>query len=285
MKSLRWPGSPAVANLVKLRRNAGHLTSASDDVQYRRARPKLVDRVDATLGGDWWHAIWASGAPDRDDRILDGYIERLRTAAGGWAHAAIPVAQRADAKPVYVLVFLTQHPEGLWQFAEAVSLAHKAWTEFCRLHSPAGPGPGQLAFEGFDETADEDTEQAWIAIIATNIETLLADGRPFKVIDKMKQVYGETIGLARSMHVRAASSASTRPARPRRRARDRGWTSSSSILQDALRARAREPAAGRPNGRRRRREAPAPGGIRASGPSHRPGDRRRGGGPRTTRAV
>jgi hypothetical protein len=99
------------------------------------------------------------------------------------------------------LIFLTQHPEGLWHMAEAVSLAHEDWRAFCSLG--LRDAPEQLVLEGITDPPQQQPED-WITLVASNVEHLLKDGRPFKIIDKMLEVYGDTIGLARSKHVRAA---------------------------------------------------------------------------------
>lgn len=44
----------------------------------------------------------------------------------------------------------------------------------------------------------------WIARISGNIEAILKDGKRFKVLDRMIDVYGDTIGLARGTHIRRA---------------------------------------------------------------------------------
>src|SRR5215211_6655260 len=68
-RGLVGPATELLLNfsLPGLRRNAGHLTSSSNDPIYLKTRrPKLVERVDATLGGDWWHPIWEAGGEDRE---------------------------------------------------------------------------------------------------------------------------------------------------------------------------------------------------------------------------
>lgn len=114
-------------SLLGLRRNAGHLMSVSEDATYLRARETILTRLDSFLGGDWWRPIWLSGDLDREQQILAGYIARLRDAAGGWGHYFIPVANRLGARPLYYLLLLTQHRDGLWLFNEAVSNASEQY--------------------------------------------------------------------------------------------------------------------------------------------------------------
>jgi hypothetical protein len=69
-------------SLPGLRRNAGHLTSTKTTGSYPAARATIIKRLDDTLGGEWWQPIWRSGDADREQRILDGYLERLRKLPG-----------------------------------------------------------------------------------------------------------------------------------------------------------------------------------------------------------
>lgn len=71
-------------SLPGLRRNAGHLLSEKTYPRYLLARNTILTRVDATLGGDWWREIWASGETDRESKIVLEYINRLRALKGGW---------------------------------------------------------------------------------------------------------------------------------------------------------------------------------------------------------
>ncbi len=182
-------------SLPGLRRNAGKLLTESTNPKYLKARQTILVQVDSTLGGDWWREIWAGGAPNRIGAILSEYVRRLQAAAGGCARGVIPVS-KFRGSPIYYLIFLTQHPEGLWQFAEAVSLGRKEWADFCRRKELGLVD--QMQFD-FDEN-----EATWISAIGRNIEKILSAGRPFRVIDRMLDVYGDTIGWARGTHVRFA---------------------------------------------------------------------------------
>ena len=51
------------------RRTAGHLTSTRTEP---RSRDTIVQKLDSTLGGDWWQPIWIVGDPDRETRDLRG---------------------------------------------------------------------------------------------------------------------------------------------------------------------------------------------------------------------
>jgi three-Cys-motif partner protein len=195
----RGLGGPATELLLNfslpgLRRNAGHLTSSSNDPIYLKTRrPKLVERVDATLGGDWWHPIWEAGGEDREAAIVSGYVDRLRTAPGGWAHVTIPVQNRWDGPPVYCLVLLTSYEGGLWAFAQVLSTAMEEYREY------AHQAHGMLDLDPL-----EDREARWIDHIAENLERHLAEQGSFVVGQTITVVFGETVGFARETHIRQA---------------------------------------------------------------------------------
>lgn len=171
-------------SLSGLRRNAGHLISPSTNSRYRKARATIIERVDRTLGGDWWQAIWEAGDRDREVAIVSGYVDRLRKAAGGWGHATIPVQNRWEGPPVYGLIFLTSYQGGLWAFNEALS---NAMEEF---RGKAHEFHGML-----DLDLPSDREAKWIDQIAANVEAQLTKHGPFTIGRDMK-VYGDTNLLA-----------------------------------------------------------------------------------------
>lgn len=171
-------------------RNAGHLTSKKTHSAYVKARPKLIERADATLGGSWWHPIWEAQAEGAVEEIALGYVQRLATAAGGdWGWALVDVATRWRGPIVYYLIFLTQHHSGLWLFADNLSLAMNEFKEYCLKGQAALPL--------------EDEEQLWVDAIAANLMGLLERG-PFVAGDEVPAIYGDTFGWARVKHVAAA---------------------------------------------------------------------------------
>lgn len=174
-----------------LRRNAGHLTSTKITEGYEKTRQTFIKKLDSTLGGDWWQEIWTSEAVDREQKVLKGYLRRLGELPGRWESWAVPVSNRWEGDPLYCLVQLTQHRDGRWEFHEALSNAMEPYRTTCL--------EGTL---DLDPLAQRDSQ--WIAEIQSNIEGLLAEGKPFRVQDRMPEVFGTTLGSARSKHVRAA---------------------------------------------------------------------------------
>lgn len=174
-----------------LRRNAGHLVSDKHGGGYTKARQTFINKLDRTLGGDWWQEIWASEYPERDDLILRGYLDRLGKLPGGFGWWCVPVSNKWRGDPSYCLVQLTQYLDGNWEFHEALSNAKEPYRAACL--------EGSLELEPL-----ADREAEWVAEIQANIEGMLGKGKSFVVQDQMSEVFGAALGSARSKHVRKA---------------------------------------------------------------------------------
>jgi three-Cys-motif partner protein len=180
-------------SLPGLRRNCGHLESTSTHPPYVKARSKILDRLDSTLGGDWWRDIWLGIDPgDRERAILSRYTDGF--ANEGWSVWTIPCADRWEGPPSYVLLLLTQHPDGVWLFHEAVSNAMEVYRTHCETVT------GDLDL--FSDVKIRDA--MWTSQIKDNVAKLLSDMPSFEVQKQMKAVYGSTLTFAREKHVRAA---------------------------------------------------------------------------------
>lgn len=179
-------------SLPGLRRNGGHLLSRGKDPTYLKARATILDNMDATLGGDWWQAIWAGGGQDREDQILTEYRQRLCDLPGGYGVFSLPVADRLGGPASYWLMLLTQHEDGAWLFNDQVSLASEEYRQFC------------LSAAGELDLVDVKARDAeWVDQIAVNVVAELANGT-FKAAARISEVYGELIGVARSTHFKRA---------------------------------------------------------------------------------
>lgn len=168
-----------------------------------------LERLNAAMGGDWWQELYASlGGEERASAIASEYRNRLVAATGAkWSGWTVPVADKIGARPEYLLLHFTQHPDGHWEFHQAVSGATRDWREAAHA---AHPDPqrqmeelGQFPFEDFDVAPFEEDEKAWESEIRSNVERLLA-GPPMIVQTDMTAVFGRALGLAREKHLRAA---------------------------------------------------------------------------------
>lgn len=176
-----------------VRRNAGHLLSESTDPTYAKARAKIIERMDAFLGGDWWREVWQAAGNDGEgvERVLDGFLDRIAMLPGNWVGWRVPVSDRWEGPLDYHLVFLTQHRDGLWLFNNSVSTAMEKYFDFCHRD--------QLSLNPIESRA-----LAWIDRIEGNISSLVGRGQPFVLGDRVFEIYEGVAGHARETHVRAA---------------------------------------------------------------------------------
>jgi three-Cys-motif partner protein len=176
-----------------INRVGGQLTGKGTTTQWLKARDTQVAHMDEVLGGAWWQPIWRSEDDDRVDQIRQGYRQRLLDTAGGWAVFDIDVADRWKGPPSYHLLLFTQHPDGVWAFTECLSSASEEYRTYCHEHE------GLLDLEPLAER-----EVLWVSTIEENVREILAEGKPFKPVDRLIDVYGSSFGEARQKHLRKA---------------------------------------------------------------------------------
>ncbi|MER7273475.1 three-Cys-motif partner protein TcmP [Dactylosporangium sp. NPDC000244] len=178
---------------------------------------KTAARLDRFLDGGWWKDYFARVHDDGDEqkatdvamRVCAEYQQRL-TAGTRYQAISMPVRPRPDLAPKYVLMLLTADSEGAWCFADALGRAGRDWTaawftERMKREGPAGQGSLFGETPVFDHNQYEvDNRDVWTRTIAANIEALLAHGDPFKLSDRVPEVYGTVLGQAWERHVKAA---------------------------------------------------------------------------------
>lgn len=155
-------------------------------------------RMDAVCGGRWWRSEYRQAVSTTAGvaTVVAGYRQRLRGAAscGDWC---VPVRNKEQHEPRYYLIFLSRHLDGLWEFGEALSNATAEWRRAAQAAALNGQPPL------FDWEAL--VEEGWVTTIARNISSLIDTGKaPFAIYQRYADVMGDTLGLARSMHIRAA---------------------------------------------------------------------------------
>lgn len=198
-------GAPATEVLINfsavaLRRFAGHLTSD-------KAVEAVLSRMDAVCGGDWWRDAWMEHDPDRDaaeQAVVSGYAAKLSKKAGT-GHWVIDVRSRAGLKPSYYLIFASRHTDGLMSFGESASIGLKQW----RRHLAEQAAEGTLfghdgSWEETFEAEEAKLEAGWVDAIVDRLTAELAKGESFRVLDRYAEVFGDLVGVAREMHLRAA---------------------------------------------------------------------------------
>lgn len=154
--------------------------------------------MDEACGGTWWREAYAAAESNSAGTraVVSGYRQRLGRATGSktWC---IPVRNRAHQEPRYYLIFLSRHPDGLWEFGEAASGAAEEWRKFVNT---TVFGEADMLFDTEDFLGD-----TWTSGIAANIAGLMTEETsPFVIRDKYEAVMGSALGLAREKHIRAA---------------------------------------------------------------------------------
>jgi len=174
-----------------------------------RNRAATLARMDQTLGGDWWQRTYLENSGvDRLNTVVRGYRERISAATTGWGGWTVPVFDKIGGRPEYLLLHFTQHPDGHWEFHQALSSATREWREAAHAAHPPHQDRlaemGQLPLEGLEEpTPFEEDENAWVDEIERSV-LLLRTGERVVVQDRMSDIFGRSIGLARELHLRKA---------------------------------------------------------------------------------
>lgn len=183
-------------------RRIGAFLDKDGDVPNRESTLGSMDRA---CGGSWWRDIYTSLETNeqRVVAIADEFMTRAAKAAnsGGWS---LPVRNRADLQPVYHLVYLSRHPDGLWLFGDCLARAQEDWRR--HLSPPPAPSEGTL-FELDDTfpTEEQNRTSAWLAEIKGNIRQLLRDNPSgFPIQNQYAAVLGAAIGLAKEPLIRQA---------------------------------------------------------------------------------
>lgn len=163
------------------------------------AKTGQISSLDTALGGDWWHVLARDQAEGWVEQVLEGYASRVGKAAH-CGYITADVADSLKASPVYELILFTRHMDGFWEMARSMSMARKEWRGWLVERRAESTG-GQAEFRGLDF---DDDEPAWVDEIAANIERLLGTVRSFIIEDKLRDVLGRTLGLARETHIKKA---------------------------------------------------------------------------------
>lgn len=187
-----------------LDRIGGMITSTAKN------RAATLDRMNVTLGGDWWQQVYLdTTGPDRVQAIVSEYRERLSKATGGWGGWTVPVSDKIGGRPDYLLMHFTQHPDGHWEFHQALSLATAEWRAASHAANPGWKEKmealGQFTFEELEEPPPfEEDESAWKAEIDANVTAMVDRGERFVIQSRMGDVFGKALGIGREMHLRPA---------------------------------------------------------------------------------
>lgn len=235
---LRRPGRAPTEVLLHfsvstIARIGGILHRARARGQISPSERKTVARVDAFLGGQWWHPEFdALSGTDDEQALLTATDVAMRVAyrfrtglarQTGFRSVAMPVRPDPGRVPKYVLVLFTRNVHGAWHFADTLGRAGIDWQKAVydanvqgdadRLADRNASEPAGL-FDlntvvvpppQFDSDAYERQHRTrWTNTIAGNIHHLLGQLGGLRLVDYVDAVYGDVLGQAWEKHVRAA---------------------------------------------------------------------------------
>jgi three-Cys-motif partner protein len=191
------------------RRAAGQLAAG-------RIREAGVARMDVTCGGQWWrdtamdaHLASSAGTfQSAADAVVHEYAGKLAR-AGRMLQVTVPVRRRLHHQPVYHLVFLTRSQYGIWVFADALGRARQDWLRSLgKLEDDAdsqGTLPGMSRSDDMRQLISAERSRAQ-NLVEANLRDLVRGG-PFKLVDQVRQVFGDAYGIATDTSVAAATRA------------------------------------------------------------------------------
>jgi len=125
--------------------------------------------------------------------------------ATGMRILAIPVRRDPAHKPVYLLVFGTRHPLGIWYFADGTARATETWWSTFDAQEAAKSDQSSLFPASFLMRHDlSEVEAKARPAIAENIAALVAEHGSVRVGDFPVEIFGDYLGRIRETVVRAA---------------------------------------------------------------------------------
>jgi three-Cys-motif partner protein len=165
-----------------------------------KSREGTLKRMDRVCGGDWWRQVSARCADEGADLVaeISTQYRNLLIEATGCAGWIIPVQKKENRKPVYSLVHLSRHTDGLMLFGEAVSGAMVDWRR--AIIEPGSLFDDDAAFKAAEKHLDAEYTQE----LKENVRQLVRTTPRFRIRDKYSEVMGQRIGDARMTHLRPA---------------------------------------------------------------------------------
>lgn len=189
---------------VDVQRDRAAVTAERGEAEVARleaSRSKGLQRLDAFLGGSWWHRHVEDARPTWKQDLRDEYIHRvIDAAASEWQHYLTPVPQRWEGPRVYELILFTRSPHGLWAFNNATAAA------FHQLYERHWTRPGETLSLFSDGHGVPDPRPDYITQIKSRIRDALDRGHGgFQVADELDLFLdGRLRGRAGAREIRMA---------------------------------------------------------------------------------
>lgn len=212
-------------NLEMVWRIGGFLTGEdTDEEQTTSGRSATLERVDNFLGGAWWRdtfrQVRISGLPGSAaaaaQQVASEFCEVVKKATG-FSSFAVPIRRRPTHPPLFLMILFYRHSAAPYQFNDSVSGANADWREHFRKVDLAeelvkqqnepdlfGPDFAVEMSEKDAREAEQGLDQTWTDVIVKNIRRLLVAEAFIPVEARFADIYGTTMGLARSKHLREA---------------------------------------------------------------------------------
>lgn len=183
-------------------------------------------RIDSFLGDDWWREVFRDAriqAKNKGERAASAraawqvartYCERIKNDTG-YQSFPVPIRRDPGHEPLFMMILFYRYPGSPFVFNDATSKANEEWRAFTndriRQGSALVGDGGDLFGEVLptliaDERirAENALNERWIQDIAGNMSALIADYGQISIQRQTKAIYGATLGLARTTHLRQA---------------------------------------------------------------------------------
>ncbi len=174
-------------------------------------------RLDAALGPIGWRDDFeratAPNAPTEAALVVARRFGESVRRATGLQSTLVSVRQRPGQLPEYLLMLFSANQKAHWDFADQASKAYVDWLYHCdredydanvRLREEHGLIELFASAEPNKEDIDYQLCRDAAAYLPDHLIEVLRDRGSLRPVDAVEDVYGEMMGRARVMHVRAA---------------------------------------------------------------------------------
>jgi three-Cys-motif partner protein len=186
---------------------------------------QTLKRVDNFLGDTWWREEFRDVRENGSNRtaaaaaehVVNEFCRRVR-AATGFESFQVPIRRRPGQVPLFILTLFYRHPVAPWKFNGCVSSANADWRQACLAEDLEAKLKATVASTLFDDDdaveatfraeqekawqrQEASLEDEWVDEIADNLDGLLMHFGSVDLALHVREVYGETLGLARDKHV------------------------------------------------------------------------------------
>ncbi len=178
-------------------------------------------QLDAALGPVDWRAMLADVGPETGAstqaavRVGRQFSEAVKERTGV-PSLGIPVRQRPDHQPKYLLTLFTKDPLGraLWDFADVAGKAHVDWLPHCsppdyEANVEALRRSGVMSLFGADpppehSEIERDAKNAATRYLEPHLADVIDQRGSFVPVEDIEATYGDLLGRARETHLRSA---------------------------------------------------------------------------------